>query len=140
MLDWKLPKGNHLIYCGFSRDNNDVVLILQDLFLAVNSKEINSLTFINKKHAVFIPFSERNITGNHLLPEKNASIKKLRKKKIASEVFKTISCPYRSLTMNDIVRHLSEGNLMICLVDWSLLECIWCDRVVSSCLNPWISF
>lgn len=36
----------------------------------------------------------------------------------------------RSLTMNDIVKHLSGGNLLICLVDWSLLECIWCDRVV----------
>lgn len=33
--------------------------------------------------------------------------------------------------MSDIVNYLFEGNLMICLVDWSLLECIWCDRVVS---------
>lgn len=41
----------------------------------------------------------------------------------------------RSLNMSDIVNHLSEGNLMICLVDWSLLECIWCDRVKQQCLN-----
>lgn len=47
--------------------------------------------------------------------------------------FLTFWCLFltRSLTMSDIVKHLSEGNLMICLVDWSLLECVWCDRVVS---------
>jgi hypothetical protein len=42
--------------------------------------------------------------------------------------FLSLQC--RSLSMNDIIKHLSRGNLLICLVDWSLLECIWCDRMV----------
>ncbi|XP_033747721.1 protein GUCD1-like [Pecten maximus] len=33
-----------------------------------------------------------------------------------------------SVPMSDIVNHIAKENLVICLVDWNYLECIWCDK------------
>ncbi|XP_061163337.1 protein GUCD1-like [Saccostrea echinata] len=56
-------------------------------------------------------------------------------KKFAEASQSGLDVSKRSLSIKDIVNHLSGGNLLICLVDWSSLECIWCDRVKQHCLN-----
>lgn len=33
-----------------------------------------------------------------------------------------------SVPISDIVNHVAKENLVICLVDWNYLECIWCDK------------
>lgn len=34
----------------------------------------------------------------------------------------------RSVTLQEITSHLSRGDVVITLVDWSYLRCIWCDN------------
>ncbi|KAL5016820.1 hypothetical protein ScPMuIL_006409 [Solemya velum] len=41
----------------------------------------------------------------------------------------------RSVTMEDLVSHLRGNNLVICLVDWNSLECIWCDNMRKNCIK-----
>ena len=36
---------------------------------------------------------------------------------------------YRSVKREDILCHVQSGNILIVLVDWSQLECIWCDKL-----------
>ncbi|CAG2245338.1 unnamed protein product [Mytilus edulis] len=36
-----------------------------------------------------------------------------------------------SVPVDEILNHLEGDNLVIALVDWSYLECIWCDKLVS---------
>ncbi|XP_076108529.1 protein GUCD1-like [Mytilus galloprovincialis] len=40
-----------------------------------------------------------------------------------------------SVPMDEILNHLEGDNLVIALVDWSYLECIWCDKLGISCLT-----
>ena len=35
----------------------------------------------------------------------------------------------RSVKREDILCHVQSGNILIVLVDWSQLECIWCDKL-----------
>ncbi|OWF55292.1 Protein GUCD1 [Mizuhopecten yessoensis] len=44
---------------------------------------------------------------------------------------KNIEVEKCSVPMSDIVNHLAKENLLICLVDWNFLECIWCDKDIS---------
>lgn len=39
-----------------------------------------------------------------------------------------VSVEKRSVRVEEIVDHLSTGNIAIILVDWSHMECLWCDH------------
>ncbi|BFZ18601.1 hypothetical protein BsWGS_21640 [Bradybaena similaris] len=39
----------------------------------------------------------------------------------------------RSLAMDELIRHLQENNPIISLVDWTLMNCLWCDSKVRKC-------
>ncbi|KAK3084595.1 hypothetical protein FSP39_016032 [Pinctada imbricata] len=42
-----------------------------------------------------------------------------------------ITVTNRSVKIEEIIQHISQGNLVISLVDWSYLHCVWCDGLVS---------
>ncbi|KAK7499110.1 hypothetical protein BaRGS_00009657, partial [Batillaria attramentaria] len=39
-----------------------------------------------------------------------------------------VSVERRSVTLEEVIEHLSHGNIAIILVDWSHMGCLWCDR------------
>ncbi|XP_064612727.1 protein GUCD1-like [Liolophura sinensis] len=41
----------------------------------------------------------------------------------------------RSVSTEDIFKHLLSSNLLIVLVDWEHLECVWCDMKICPSLN-----
>ncbi|XP_067683728.1 protein GUCD1-like [Haliotis asinina] len=45
-----------------------------------------------------------------------------------------IDVEQKTLGIEDIVRHLKTDNLVISLVNWTQMECIWCDSVRKGCL------